>query len=124
MKFVCMGYYELEKFEKMPQSEMTAIEKKCKVHDAELRATGKMRLVASLSMPKDWKSIRPGKGGKPVVTDGPFSETKELIGSFFIVEAADITEAVELASKHPAALMGAEMGWGVDVRACEYYEEA
>jgi hypothetical protein len=73
-------------------------------------------------MPQYWKSIHPG-GPKPAVTDGPFTEAKELVGAFFIVDATNMGEAVEIASKHPAANLGAHVGWGIEVRACEFFEE-
>ena len=45
-------------------------------------------------------------GGKPSVTDGPFAETKETVGGFFVVEAADRKEAVELAKRAPHLAIG------------------
>ena len=60
-------------------------------------------------------SIRP-KNGKPTVTDGPFIESKEQLGSFFIVEADNIDEAVKIASLHPAAIFGEKYGFGIEVR--------
>jgi hypothetical protein len=45
------------------------------------------------------------------------------VGAFFIVDAKNMDEAVEIASKHPAANLGAHVGWGIDVRACEFFEE-
>lgn len=46
------------------------------------------------------------RGGKVVVTDGPFTETKEMIGGYDVIEAADLDEAIEIASKHPNARFG------------------
>jgi len=46
------------------------------------------------------------RGGKPLVTDGPFTESKELIAGFGILECADLDEAIEVASKHPMARFG------------------
>jgi hypothetical protein len=46
------------------------------------------------------------KGGRVLVSDGPFAETKEQIGGFDILDCADLDEAVEVASKHPAARFG------------------
>ena len=63
------------------------------------------------------------KNGKRTMTDGPFTEAKEIVGAFFIVEAKNMDEAIEIASKHPAAHLGAHVGWGIDVRACEFFEE-
>lgn len=52
------------------------------------------------------------KGKKPVVTDGPFAETKELVGGYFIVKANSLEEAAELAKGCPDF----EMGGSVQVR--------
>ena len=123
MKYLCLGYYDAAKFEALPKPELEALVRKCKDHDQELRKTGKMKVLGSLSAPQEWKSIRPRRG-KPSVIDGPFTEAKELVGAFFIIEATDMAEAVAIASKHPAAHLGADVGWGVEVRACEMYEQA
>jgi hypothetical protein len=122
MKYLCLGYCDEEKFNALPNEELQALVKKCRAHDAALLATGKVMLVGSLSMPQYWKSIRPG-GMTPTITDGPFAEAKEIVGAFFIVDAKNMDEAVEIASKHPAANLGAHVGWGIDVRACEFFED-
>jgi hypothetical protein len=44
--------------------------------------------------------------GKPLITDGPFAETKEILGGYFLVEADDLDGALELAARVPAARMG------------------
>ena len=46
------------------------------------------------------------RGGEVVVSDGPFAETKEQIGGFDLIECEDLDEAIEVASKHPAAKFG------------------
>ena len=58
-----------------------------------------------------------------MVTDGPFAETKEQVGGFFIIEAQDLEDAVRVASKHPAALLGEQAGWGIEVRPIEMFEQ-
>jgi len=51
--------------------------------------------------------LRPApRNGKPAVTDAPYAEVKELVGGFFVIEAADREEAVRVASLHPAATLG------------------
>lgn len=60
-------------------------------------------------------SLRP-RNGKVAVTDGPYAETKEQLGSYFLIEARDRDQAVEIASKHPAARLNAHLGWGVEIR--------
>jgi hypothetical protein len=46
------------------------------------------------------------RGGKKLVTDGPFAETKEAVGGFDLIECHSLDEAVEIASKHPVAELG------------------
>ncbi len=56
-----------------------------------------------LDWPRRVKTLRPGRQGEGVVvTDGPFVETKELLGGFVILEAADLDEAVAMASEWPS----------------------
>lgn len=50
--------------------------------------------------------VEGGKGGKPVYTDGPFAETKEVLGGFYLIEAADLDEALEWAQQIPGAWHG------------------
>ena len=47
-----------------------------------------------------------GKGGEPVFTDGPFAETKEVLGGFYLIEAADLDEALKWAQQIPGAWHG------------------
>lgn len=58
-----------------------------------------------LAPPRRARSVRV-RDGKPIVTDGPFTETKEAVGGFDIVEADSLEEAVEIAAGHPVAQMG------------------
>ena len=121
MKYLCLGYYEPDKFDGMPEAAQEAIARECRPHDERLYATGKVELVASLAHRKS-ASIRPGEKG-PRVTDGPYTESKEVIGSFFIVEAGDLDEAVRIASLHPAAQWGAHLGFGIEVQPIDYWDE-
>ncbi len=50
--------------------------------------------------------VEGGKGGAPLVTDGPFAETKEALGGFYVIEAADIDEALTWAAQIPGAWHG------------------
>jgi len=122
MKFLCLGYYDEKKFNALPKPDVDALVQRCRTHDEALRKSGHMLMVASLAATRDATSIRP-RNGKPVVTDGPFAETKEQVGAFFIVEAPDLKEATRVASLHPAAHLGEQVGWGVEVRPIDYYAE-
>jgi hypothetical protein len=52
------------------------------------------------------KSIRPDHAGGFVVTDGPYTETKEVIGGYYLLQADDLDAAIEFAARIPAARMG------------------
>ena len=120
MKFLCLGYYNEKKFDALPKAELDAIVRQCQTHDEALRKSGHLLTVASLAPPRTTTSVRP-RNGTPMVTDGPYAETKEQIGSFFIIEAGDLSEATEVASQHPAAHLGEHVGWGIEVRPIEYF---
>lgn len=115
MKFLCLGYLDMKNFDDAPEAVKSAILKECFAQCKPFRETGKIVEEEGLQHISSAKTIRP-KGGKPTVTDGPFIETKEQLGSFFIVEADNIDEAVRIASLHPAAMMGEEYGFGIEVR--------
>lgn len=122
MKFLALGYYDPEAFEALDEDEKEALARRCAPHDEELRATGSVVASASLEH-GSWTTLRPSASGTSV-TDGPFAETRELIGSFFVLEADDLDEAVEIASLHPAARLGREMGFAIEVRPIERLEGA
>ncbi len=115
MKFLCLGYLDLEQFEATPQHIQREILEKCFEQCIPFRATGKVVEEEALEHARTAKVVRT-RNGKRSVTDGPFIETKEQLGSFFVIEASSMDEAVEVASLHPAALFGEEYGFGIEVR--------
>lgn len=122
MKYLCLAYYNENKFNTLSKAELDALVSKCKTHDEELHESGHLLLVASLAASSDSASLRPQQG-KPFITDGPFAETKDQVGAFFIIEARDLNEAIRAASKHPAAVLGEQVGWGIEVRPIEFFEQ-
>jgi hypothetical protein len=122
MKYLCLAYYDASKFDALTPEAMEALVSQCPPHDENLRATGKVLMQGSLGLPSEAATIRPQRG-KPMMTDGPFIETNEQIGGVFIVEAGTLSEALELASRHPAARLGEAVGWGIEVRPIELLED-
>ena len=120
MKYLCLGYYDPKMFDSLSAEEQDAIATECRPHDERLNATGRLVAVASLEHRKA-VTLRPGRKTGPSITDGPFAETKEVVGSFFIVEAKDLEDAVSLASLHPAAQWGGHLGFAIEVRPIEYW---
>jgi hypothetical protein len=122
MNYLCLAYYDEEKFETLSESDLDALGRECRPHDEELRKTGRLVATGSLQPARSAKIVRP-RNGKVSVTDGPFAETKEQVGGFFILEAADLDEAIRLASLHPAALMNEHLGWGIEVRPIDFFSK-
>lgn len=115
MKYLCLAYYDERTFETLTEVEMAAIGRDCRPHDEALQRSGRLLEVGSLAATKDSVSLRP-RNGAVSVTDGPFAETKEQLGSYFLIEAGDLHEAIEVASRHPAARLNEHLGWGVEIR--------
>lgn len=122
MKYLCLAYYDPAKFEAMPEAELRAIVSQCQSHDAALRSSGHLMAVASLQSPTSSTTVRP-RNGQVSVTDGPFIETKEQVGAFFIIEAENAKQAIQVASMHPGAQLGEELGWGIEVRPIDVFEQ-
>jgi hypothetical protein len=118
MRYLCLAYYDAKKLETLTEAEMAALADGCRPHDEELHRSGHLLEVASLAAPKDSVSLRP-RSGKTAVTDGPYAETKEQLGSYFLIEARDLNEAIQVASLHPAARLNEHLGWGVEIRPIE-----
>ena len=77
---------------------------------ADLERRGGMLVGARLRPGVDATTVRV-RDGETLVSDGPFAETKDFVGGFVIVDCANLDEAIEIASGHPAA------GWGgVEIR--------
>ena len=113
MKYLCLAYGDQKKMEALTKAEFEALVAKCMPMDEELRKTG--QLVSSESLEWAATTIRT-RGGNMQVTDGPFVETKETVGGLIVIEARDLNEAIRIASLHPAARMGEEGGWAIEIR--------
>lgn len=112
MKYLCLACGDGSAWDELTQEEQQAYVERCRVYDEELAGSDGVRLYAGL---QEGGAIIRTRSDERVITDGPFIESKE-IGGVFVVEADDLDEAVELASLHPAARMGEELGWYVAVR--------
>ncbi len=98
-----------------------------KPHYEAWERSGKLVALGGLSDPQAWKTIRPtdtleNMDGQPIVVDGPYFPHGHRVGAFFIVEARDVNEAVEIAAKHPSAHTGRFLGGGIEVCVCEAFE--
>jgi hypothetical protein len=106
MKYVCLGYYDEQMWEKMPQTEQNTFMDECLTYDDQLRRSGQSVAGGeALQTARNAKTLR-FQNGKVTITDGPYAETKEQIGGFFLLEAKDMDEAVRLVSNHPGLKAG------------------
>jgi len=105
MKYLCLAYYDEKKFETLTDADMAAIGRECRPLDEDLQRSGHLLEVGSLAATKDSVSLRP-RNGKVTVTDGPYAETKEQLGSYFLIEARDLNDAIQIGSRIPSARMG------------------
>ena len=96
MQYLCLAFYDEQKFGTLSQADLEAIKAKCLPHDKELAQSGHLRLMASLQPTRSTTTLRP-RNGRVSITDGPFVETKEQVGGFFIIEARDLNEAIRVA---------------------------
>lgn len=105
MRFICLGCLDEGRWETMSETERNALMDECIAYDEELRANGHFAAGEALQEARSARTLR-WKDGKVSVTDGPFAETKEVLGGILILEAENLDHAVELMSKHPGLKVG------------------
>jgi hypothetical protein len=106
MKYLCLVYHEEAKIHAMPESEYAAIISEVLDYREELRKGGNYIASSPLQPVQSATTIRV-RNGRTTITDGPFAETKEQLGGFYLIEARDLNDAIRLASKMPPARLGA-----------------
>lgn len=105
MKYLLMCCTEEKKFADMPKSEFQVIMEETSAYCEALHNSG--QLIASEALePVEMAATVRVRNGKVSITDGPFAETKEQFGGFFLINARDLNEAIQVASKFPSARLG------------------
>ena len=99
MKYVCLVYGEEQLMQTVNDSE-------CFANGEALRRGGHYVAAEALQPAAMAATVRV-RDGKTVVTDGPFAEAKEMIAGFYLIDARDLDEAIQLAAKIPPARVGA-----------------
>jgi len=105
MKYLVMIYVDPAELSRMPEEEFKRRMAGCLAHADELRGAGKLLDAQMLQGAQTARSVRV-RNGRPMVTDGPYTETKELLAGFNLIEAEDIDEAVRMASEFPWTEIG------------------
>jgi hypothetical protein len=114
MKFLCLCYYDSAEFSALTPDRMQQMIDVCTPRDKELKASGRLDLVGSLGMPAETRTIRASESAV-TVDAGPYAPTPQPIGAFFLIEAADMDEAVATARLHPSSHIGHILKGGVEV---------
>ena len=105
MKFLCLAYEEERALNALSESEWHALRKETLDYVDRLQKSGRLILAQALQSATAATTLRV-RSGKLSVIDGPFAETKEQIGGFFLIEAGDFDEAVKVAAQWPSARIG------------------
>ena len=105
MKFLFLIYHDETVMDALPEGEMQTLIDSALDYDEEIRQSGHYIVSNALQPSRTARTIRV-RGGNVSTTDGPFAETKEHLGGFFLVEAKDMDEACEVASRFPPARLG------------------
>ena len=98
MKYLCLVYLDEKKLTAVPDRE-------CQACGDSLREKGKLVAAEALQGIHTATTVRV-RNGKVSVTDGPFAETKEQLAGFYLIDANDLNEAIQVASKIPPARVG------------------
>jgi hypothetical protein len=98
MKYLCLVYGDEHELHTVPDRE-------CLAYDEALRLGGRCLASEALESSRTAATVRM-RNGKTSVTDGPFAESKEQLAGFYLIEARDLNEAIQVASRIPPARVG------------------
>lgn len=100
MKFLLLIYTDRTLLNSLPEGQFDARMRNCLAHADELREEGRLLDSQMLEGAATAKSVRV-RNGRQTVVDGPFTETKEMLAGFNLIEAEDMDEAVRIAAEFP-----------------------
>lgn len=98
MKYLCLVYLDEKRLDELPDED-------CVAYDTAIRQSGHCLASEALESVQTATTVRV-RDGKVSVTDGPFAETKEQLAGFYMIEAKDLNEAIQIAAKIPPAHVG------------------
>lgn len=102
MKYLCLVYSDENTLHSHPDSPHDS---ECNAYAEKVQGSGRMLAAEALQSVSTATTIRV-RSGKVSITDGPFAETKEQLAGFYLVDAHDLNEAIQIASGIPAARVG------------------
>jgi hypothetical protein len=105
MKYLCLIYDEEKKLNSMPKSEGDAFMGEYFGFTEGIKKSGHYLGGNALQPVQTATTVRV-RNGKVSTTDGPFAETKEQLGGYYLIEARDLDDAIQVASKIPSSRIG------------------
>jgi hypothetical protein len=105
MKYLCLIYDEENKLYSLPNNEMQRLMEDYVTFTRSIKGSGHYLGGNDLEPVKAATTVRV-RNGKVSTTDGPFAETKEQLGGYYLIEARDLNEAIQVASRIPSARLG------------------
>jgi len=105
MKYLCLIYDAEKQFETMPKAELDALMKEYRAFTEDIKKSGHYIGGFQLQPTHAATTLRV-RNGKLSATDGPFAETKEQLGGYYLIEAKDLNDAIKIASRIPSAKIG------------------
>jgi hypothetical protein len=105
MKYLCLIYDEEKKLETMARTEFDALMGEYFAFTKAIRESGHYLGGNDLQKVRTATTVRV-RNGQASTTDGPFAETKEQLGGYYLIEAKDLNEAIQVASRIPSAKIG------------------
>lgn len=105
MKFLCLAYEEESYLASLSSKEWETLRAETLTYVESLRASRRLIGAEPLQTVRSAKTVRV-RQGRSTITDGPFAETKEQLGGYFLIEAKDQHEAMQIAEKWPSARFG------------------
>ena len=115
MKYLCLIYDEESAWAAMPKSENDSMMSEYFGFTNAIKASGHYVAGEALQPVHTATTVRV-RNGKATTTDGPFAETKEQLGGYYLIEATDLNEAIQVASRIPSAKIG-----GIEIRPIVVY---
>ena len=105
MKYLCLIYIDEKKLDAMPKGEVDALIEETSGYNEALQKSGHFISMVRLQPVRAATTVRM-RTSRASVTDVPFAETKEVLGGFYVIEARDLNEAIQVASKSPSLHIG------------------
>lgn len=105
MKYLCLIYEDENSWSALPKAETDRIMAEYRAFTDSIRRSGHYLAGSQLASVRCASTVRV-RNGRMSATDGPFAETKEQLGGYYLIEATDLNEAMQVASRIPSARLG------------------